>query len=107
MGQITRDLEIHGVKGTKFVKNVLFDGIASHSFMRLGVCKLIEDLMPFVDSSGKRMMRIVTLADGETQIPTIGTCTFDTIINDIDVRDEAWVSENLGKDLIIGADTMQ
>ena len=98
---------MHGVKGTKHVENASFDGGASRSFMRLDICKSIGDLMPFVDSSGKRIVKMATLADGETQIPAIGTCTFETIINDIGVRDEAWASEKPGKDLIIGADTMQ
>lgn len=102
-----RDVKIRGAKGERVVKNALFDGGASHSFMHLDICKSIGTVIPFMDESGKKITKMVTLADGETKIPAIGTCTFDMKLNEIDIRDEAWVSDKLGREFIIGADTMQ
>ena len=107
MGRITRDLKISGSKGNKFIKSALFDGGASHSFMRVDTCKAIGDLIPFKDEHGKKITKPITLADGETRLLAVGTCTFDTKVNDVDIRDEAWVVEKLGQELIIGADTLQ
>jgi hypothetical protein len=107
MGRITQDLKISGTKGDMLIKSALFDGGASHSFIRADTCKAIGDVIPFKDEHGKRVTKSITLADGETTISAIGTCTFDTRVNDIDVRDEAWVVEKLGQEMIIGADTLQ
>jgi hypothetical protein len=107
MGRITKELRIGGAKGIKVIKEVLFDGGASHSFMRLDTSNAIGNVVPFKDAGGIERPKQITLADGETKITAIGTCTFDTKINEIDVRDEAWVVEKLGQEMIVGADTLQ
>ncbi|HME51971.1 MAG TPA: retropepsin-like aspartic protease [Candidatus Lokiarchaeia archaeon] len=107
MGRITRNLNISGSRGKTLIKSALFDGGASHSFIRMDTCTAIGDLIPFKDEHGKKVTKPITLADGETRLLAIGTCTFDTKVNDIDIRDEAWVVEKLGQELIIGADTLQ
>ncbi|KKL18340.1 hypothetical protein LCGC14_2476470, partial [marine sediment metagenome] len=68
-----------------------------------------------IDETGEEICTInyfkeakpMTLADGETTIDSVGTCTFITGLEGCEIDDDMRVVDKLNSDMIIGAATLQ
>jgi hypothetical protein len=100
MGLIKEKLKIKGDKGAKDLE-VLFDSGAWVSVIRKDLAEEICTINYF------KKAKAMTLADGETTIDSVGTCTFITGLEGCDIDDDMRVVEKLGSEMIIGASTLQ
>ncbi len=100
MGLIKKELKIKGDKGVKDLE-VLFDSGASVSVIRQDIAEKICTINYFKEA------KPMTLADGETTINSIGTCTFITGLEGCEIDDDMRVVDKLNIDMIIGASTLQ
>lgn len=100
MGIIEQRLKIKGDLDSKDL-DVMFDSGASMSVIRKDIAKKICGINYF--DKPKTMI----LADGKTKIKAIGTCDFITEIDGCEIDDNMRVVDNLSKDMIIGASTLQ
>lgn len=100
MGLIKKELKIKGDKGDKNLE-VLFDSGASVSVIRQDIAEEICTINYFKEA------KPMTLADGETTIDSVGTCTFITGLEGCEIDDDMRVVDKLNSDMIIGASTLQ
>lgn len=100
MGTILKELTVGGNKGVKKIP-ALFDSGATVSLIRKDV---VEDIATILTLSKVRTFK---LGDGKNPLETNQLVALDITINGCDIFEKVLVVENLAKDLIIGAETMQ
>jgi len=96
---ITRKLFVEGPKGSVEVV-ALFDTGASFSVMKKSIAEKISPIGPAIRQKA-------TLADGKTELPIAGSVWFWTFVEVCTISDTAHVIEQLARDFIIGAETME
>lgn len=100
MGKIVKRLEVLGDKGKGKVE-VLFDSGATESVVQ----KSFAEKLATVISLPK--WRRFLLADGKTEIKTNLVANIMITINGITIDSRFYVLEKLGREMVIGAATMQ
>lgn len=100
MGLIVKRLEIFGDKGSSEAE-VLFNPGARRSVIRKDVAEKISTLIPLPKTAR------FYLADGKTEVTTNFVVNVSITIGDRIIFDQFPVLENLSREVIIGANTLQ
>lgn len=100
MGLIVKPVEIVGNKGRAKVR-ALFDTGASSSFLRKDIAERVATFGPLPNP------RKFLLGDGKNAILAQEFAAVDIIIKGVTVFFPLWVVEQIGEEIIIGADMLQ
>lgn len=100
MGKIIKKLPILGDKGESRA-SILFDSGAGDSVVQKEVAERVSTII-----SSPRL-KTFTLADGKTEVKTKKIAILFLTLDGVSIDDEFYVLEDLSREVILGASTMQ
>jgi len=100
MGLIIKELSVAGNKDKAIVR-VLFDTGSSESLLRRDIAEKLSTLIPLASP------RIFTLGDGKGKVTAMHGTIVDVTMKNCKIFIPVLVLDNLGEEMILGADAFQ
>ena len=102
MGIIEKELEVEGYKNRQVTKSkarVLFDTGSTVSFVKRDIAEKLSDVLYFPHEAD--------LGAEDKKMKVEGLIGLTIKINGIDIVDSFWVTDELRREIVVGASTMQ